>query len=113
MKTELNEIIKPKKEELILLRFVFDDEVEKMQVEALSQKYNVKGELINSESVRLIFRNDDYTKAKEFCLAVDVDTTAKIINMLLRKIEIDRKLKSNTLCDSLPEGVPPYRKEKV
>jgi len=109
MNTELRESIKVTREELTLLRFAFDLETERMQVEAVNKKYDVNNELINSEPVRLIFRNERYKKARDFCLAVNANTPERILNMLLRKLEIDRKLSDNTLCESLPEGVLPHR----
>ncbi len=109
MKTELKKSITPVREKLTLLRFAFDNETKKMQVEAVNKKYNADDEIINSEPVRLIFRDEKYIKAKDFCL--DSGTPDKILHMLLRKLEIDRKLTSGDLCEPLPDEVPPYPEE--
>lgn len=109
MQVKIKETIQPAREELILLRFAFDYETKKMQIEAVNKKYNTAGDVINSEPVKLLFRSEQHENAKEFCLVGDMES--KILWMLLRKLEIDRKLASGILCDPLPEGVPPYSHE--
>lgn len=105
MKTILKKSIKVAEERIELLRFAFDNESRKMQIEARNEKYNNDGELIDSEPIRLTFRNEKYAKAKDF---LGMNSFDKILNMLLRKLEIDRKLEDNVLCDPLPQGIPPY-----
>jgi hypothetical protein len=106
MKIEIKELIRPAREELVLVRFSFDNEIGKMQVEALNRKYNDAGELIGSEPIRLLFRGERFIKARDF--SVPPETSEKILQMVLRKLEIDRKYSDGSLCDALPEGVPPY-----
>lgn len=108
MKIDLKKPIEVVKEKLVLLRFAFDNESRKMQVEARNEKYNSDGELIDSEPIRLTFRNEKYAKAQDF---LGMNSFDKILNMLLRKLEIDRKLEDSTLCNSLPEDVPPYKEK--
>jgi len=109
MKTEIKQTIQVASEKIEILRFAFDAEVKKMQVEAVNKKYNAAGELINKEPIRLLFRDERYKKAIDFCL--NANMADKVLQMLLRKLEIDRKLPKEALCDPLPEGVPPYPDE--
>jgi len=109
MKTEIKQTIQVASEKIEILRFAFDEEVKKMQVDAINNKYNSVGELINKEPIRLLFRDRKYKKAMDFCL--NSNMADKVLQMLLRKLEIDRKLSEGSLCDPLPEGVPPYPNE--
>ena len=109
MEKQINKPIQVASEKLILIRFMFDNEVKKIHIEARNEQYNADGIMINTEPVYLLFRDIKYEKAKSFCTQGNIETS--IIHMLLKKLEIDRHLVNDTLCDSLPEGVPPYKNE--
>lgn len=108
MNVLLNKSIQPSKERIILLRFNVDIETQKIQIEGRSEKYDTEGHLINTESVRLLFRDKDYLSALAYFSSNNILDNA--IYLLLRKLEIDRCLPDNTLCEPLPENVPPYKK---
>lgn len=107
MNVLLNKSIQPAKERIALLRFSIDVETQKIQIEGRSEKYDTDEHLINTEPVRLIFRDEDYSSALQYLLKNN--TMGNAIHLLLRKLEIDRCLPNNTLCGSLPKNVPPYK----
>lgn len=109
MKQELDKVLSPTKEEITLLRFSLDLEKEKIQIEGISKKYNIDNGLINSESLYLIFRDENYAGTKNFILSGNIESNN--LRLLLRKLEIDRDLAEGDLCEPLPSGVGPIKEK--
>ena len=114
MATELSQPMKPIKETLELVRFSIDLETGKMIVEGKSERHTSTDQVMETTPIRLLFRGGPkFTAAKNNLFPPESVTMGRIIHMLLRKLEIDRELDSGTLCEALPDGVPPYKEEII
>lgn len=108
MKTILNENLKTVTEEVEVLRFSIDLESKKINIQGINKKYNLNNNLINSEFVSLVFRGDDkFNEARKFILCDN--SLENMLQLLIKKLEIDRHLEDGVLCDALPPNCPPYK----
>jgi hypothetical protein len=82
------DVIKPAREELKLVRFMFDEESKKTQLEAANNKYNSLGKLMSSEPIRLCFRGEEYENIKQRCFKNLGD---EMLQLFVEKIKKDRE----------------------
>lgn len=103
---DLAKPIIPTKESLSLLRFGIDNETKKVSIEGVSTKYDAENNEINRESIRLRFRDEKFEIVKNFITGKSAEDS--FLHLLLRKLEIDRKLPEKTLCEIIPEELSPF-----
>ena len=106
MTHDLAKPIIPVKESLSLVRFGVDNETKKVSIEGISIKYDAEDNAINKEPIRLKFRDEKFEIVKKFINGKSVEDS--FLHLLLRKLEIDRKLSEKTLCDIIPNELSPF-----